>query len=180
MTHDPERRRRPGAPDDRRVPFIRGAPLDNAEHRHRPEGDDLSARLVRFLPGVGPAVLRAARALGVLAPYTPDAHWNAGDPFEQARAVERDGEVALVAAAITLTLCMDEEAIGVFEPRVLTLRSAQHPYSNWWQSRLSPQSLPARPIGPPPRSEVLMTPEPPPFPTTNGTPGTGGERGERP
>lgn len=171
-----DRRRRPGAADERRAPFVRGAPLDNAEHRQRPERDDLSARVARFLPGVGPAVLRAARALGVLAPYTPEAHWHAGDAFEQARAVERDGEVALIAAAITLTLCMDEEAIGAYEPRVLTLRSAQRPYSNWWQSRLSPQSLPARPVGPPPRSEVLMTPEPAPFPTTNGTAPNGGTR----
>ena len=170
-----DRRRQAGTPDDRREPRLRGAPLDNAEHRHRPERDDLAARVVRFLPGVGPAVVRAARALGVLAPYTPDAHWHAGDPIEQARAVAREGETALVAAAITLTLCMDEEAIGAYEPRILTLHSAQRPYSNWWQSRLSPQSLPARPVGPPPRSEVLMTPEPPPLPTTNGA-APGGER----
>ncbi len=171
-----ERRARPGSPDDRRGPGLPGAPQDNAEHRHHPERDDLSARIARFLPGVGPAVVRAARALGVLAPYTPDAHWHAGDPIEQARAVAREGELERVAAAITLTLCMDADAIGAYEPRVLTLRSAQRPYSNWWQSRLSPQSLPARPVGPPPRSEVLMTPEPASLPTTNGGAGNGGAR----
>ncbi len=171
MSPGRERRQRPGSADDRRT-GLPGAPLDNAEHRHHPERDDLAARLARFLPGVGPAVVRAARALGVLAPYTPEAHWHAGDPIEQARAVAREGETALIAAAITLTLCMDEEAIGAFEPRVLTLHSAQRPYSNWWQSRLSPQSLPARPVGPPPRPEVLMTPEP----TSNGAVSNGGTR----
>lgn len=153
-------------PDDRESPRPTprperpGAARDNAEHRHRPEGDDLSARLARFLPGFGAGVMRAARALGVLAPYAPDASWNAGDPIEQARALERESEMPLVAAAIALTLCMDHETIQSHEPRVLTLHSAQRPYSNWWQSRLSPQSLPARPSGPPARAEVLRTPEP--------------------
>ncbi len=137
-----------------------GAARDNAEHRHRPEHDELSARLARFLPGIGPVVMRAARALGVLAPYAPDASWNAGDPIEQARALERESEMPLVAAAIALTLCMDHEIIQSHEPRVLTLHTAQRPYSNWWQSRLSPQSLPARPMGPPARADVLRTPEP--------------------
>lgn len=150
---------------------VPGAPLDNAEHRHRPERDELSARLARFLPGLGPAVMRAAHALGVLAPYAPDAHWHAGDPIEQARALARDEEMPLVAAAIALTLCLDHETIQDDEPRVLTLRSAQRPYSVWWQSRLSPSSLPPRPVGPPARAEVLRMPEPggaPVAPATTG------------
>jgi hypothetical protein len=125
----------------------------------------------RFLLGVGPALLRAAQALGIFAPYAPDAHWTAGDPIEQARAQAREGEASLIAAAIALTLSLDEDAFLDDEPRVLTLRHAARNSSNWWQSRLSPSSLPPRRVGPPVRPDVFVIPEPGPGPALGPEPG---------
>jgi hypothetical protein len=155
-----------------------GRPHPRTRTRRRRLRDALLAGLARLLPGVGPRVARAARGLGALAPYAPDAHWSAGDPIEQVRAYARDAEMSLVAAAISLTLSLEAAAIKDYEPRVLTLRNRARPYSMWWQSRLSPSSLPPRPVGPPARADVLRTPEPgtppqsPPAPPT----GRGGSR----
>lgn len=117
-------------------------------------------RKAHFLPGLGSALVRVAQKLGMFAPYAPDAHWHAGDPFEQVRVVERLTETELIAAAIALTLSLDEDLLREHEPRILTLRNQHRPSSNWWQSRLSPSSLPPRRLGPPVRPDVFRIPEP--------------------
>ncbi len=125
------------------------------------DSDEVARRVTRLLPGVGPAVVKAARALGMLARTTPEpSHWTAGDPIEQARALARDEDDRLVAAAIALTLSLHDEALLSEEPRTLTLRTPARSASNWWQSRLSPSSLPPRRVGPPVRPDVFQIPEP--------------------
>lgn len=42
----------------------------------------------------------------------------------------------VVVAAIALTLILEEESVHDEESLVLTLHAIQHPYSNWWQSRI--------------------------------------------
>ncbi len=122
--------------------------------------DEIARRIVRLLPGVGPVVVRAARALGFLADRAaqraPEARvWTVGDPIEQARALAREEEEALLGAAIGLTLALHEDAFLAEEPRVLTLRGNRSSGSNWWQTRLSPSSLPPRRTGPPEHSDVF-------------------------
>jgi len=126
--------------------------------------------LVRLLPGVGPALVRAGRALGVLARRAPEAQvWTAGDPIEQARAVARTEEEGLLGAAIALTLALHEDTFLAEEPRVLTLRGSQRSASNWWQTRLSPSSLPPRRVGPPVHPDIFRIPEPGVEPPEQGT-----------
>ncbi len=128
--------------------------------------DEIARRLARLLPGVGPAVVRAARALGFLARRAPEARlWTVGDPIEQARALAREEEEALLGAAIALTLSLHEDAFLNDEPRVLTLRAGQRSVSNWWQTRLSPSSLPPGRVGPAARPDVFRNPEPEAPPT---------------
>jgi len=127
----------------------------------RRDPEELARRVVRVLPGVGPAVVKAARALGMLARATPEpSHWTAGDPIEQARALARDEEDRLVAAAIALTLALHDESLLAEEPRTLTLKNGHRTASNWWQSRLSPSSLPPRRVGPKARPDVFQIPLP--------------------
>ncbi len=127
----------------------------------RRDEEELPRRVVRLLPGVGPAVVKLARALGMLARTTPEpSHWTAGDPIEQARALARDEEDRLVAAAIALTLTLHDESLLADEPRTLTLRHGPRAASNWWQSRLSPSSLPPRRVGPQARPDVFQIPMP--------------------
>ncbi len=125
--------------------------------------DEIARTLVRFLPGVGPAVVRAAQALGFLAHRAanraPEARvWSVGDPIEQVRALAREEEELLLAAAIGLTLSLHEDAFLADEPRVLTLRGARRSASTWWQTRTS--ALPPAPSGPPVRADVFRNPEP--------------------
>jgi len=123
--------------------------------------DEMARRVVRLLPGVGPAVVRAARALGFLAGRAPEARvWTAGDPIEQARAMARDEEQTLLGAAIGLTLSLHEDTFLADEPRVLTLRGSRRPASNWWQNRGTPSSLPPGRMAPPGRPDVFSIPEP--------------------
>ncbi|HEX9108246.1 MAG TPA: hypothetical protein VF832_13480 [Longimicrobiales bacterium] len=127
----------------------------------RRDPDELARRVVRLLPGVGPAVVRAARALGMFARTSPEpSHWTAGDPIEQVRALARDEEDRLLAAAIALTLSLHDESLLAEEPRTLTLRNGPRSASNWWQSRLSPSSLPPRRVGPQARTDVFQIPMP--------------------
>jgi sodium pump decarboxylase gamma subunit len=75
--------------------------------------------------------------------------------------VDPEAELAgVLIAALALTMILEDEGAHDDESLVLTLRSLPRPYSNWWQGRISPASLPARPVGPPPRADVLRTPEP--------------------
>ncbi len=125
--------------------------------------DEIARALVRFLPGVGPAVVRAAQALGFLAHRAanraPEARvWTVGDPIEQARALAREEDELLLAAAIGLTLSLHEDAFLADEPRVLTLRGTRRSASNWWQTRAS--ALPPPHSGPPARADVFRNPEP--------------------
>ncbi len=136
----------------------------------RRDEEELPRRVVRLLPGVGPAVVKLARALGMLARTTPEpSHWTAGDPIEQARALARDEEDRLVAAAIALTLTLHDESLLADEPRTLTLRHGPRAASNWWQSRLSPSSLPPRRVGPQARADVFQIPMPESEPGPGGT-----------
>ncbi len=136
------------------------------------EPDEIAQRLVRFLPGVGPVVVRAAQALGFLAHHAanraPEARvWTAGDPIEQARALAREEDELLLAAAIGLTLSLHEDAFLADEPRVLTLRGTRHSASTWWQTRAS--APPPAPSGPPVRADVFRNPEPEsPLPPVSG------------
>ncbi len=134
--------------------------------------DEIARTLVRFLPGVGPAVVRAAQALGFLAHRAanraPEARvWTAGDPIEQARALAREEDELLLAAAIGLTLSLHEDAFLADEPRVLTLRGAHRSASTWWQTRAA--SLPTPHSGPAGRADVFRNPEPEsPLPSEGG------------
>ncbi len=137
--------------------------------------DEVARALVRFLPGVGPAVVRAAQALGFLAHRAanraPEARvWTAGDPIEQARALARDEEERLLAAALGLTLSLHEDAFLADEPRVLTLRGARRSSSTWWQTRASAASaVSPPPAGAPVRADVFRNPEPEsPLPPVSG------------
>ncbi len=125
--------------------------------------DEIARTLVRFLPGVGPAVVRAAQALGFLAHRAanraPEARvWTVGDPIEQARALAREEDELLLGAAIGLTLSLHEDAFLADEPRVLTLRGARRSASNWWQTR--PATQPPPHSGPAGRADVFRNPEP--------------------
>lgn len=131
---------------------------------------EVARRIVRLLPGVGPAVVRAARALGFLADRAaqraPEARvWTVGDPIEQARALAREEEETLLGAAIGITLALHEDAFLAEEPRVLTLRGSRSSGSNWWHARLAPSSLPPRRTGGPVPPDVFRMSEadvPPP------------------
>lgn len=51
-------------------------------------------------------------------------------------ALDNEDMPAVVAAAIALTLILEEAQVHDEESMVLTLRNLPKPYSNWWQSRM--------------------------------------------